>query len=105
MTSSYLIGLWWIFVAGVTQGAYVLPMKYTRAWKWEHLWFWFSVIAFFILPLGVAIATVPKLADVYSMAPLSQIILAALFGLGWGAGSVFFGLGFDALGIALGFSM
>jgi L-rhamnose-H+ transport protein len=105
MSTAYLIGLTWILVAGVAQGIFVLPMKYTRAWKWEHLWFWFSIIAFFILPLAVALLTVPRLAEVYSLAPSRQIVWAALFGLGWGAGSVFFGLGVDALGMALGFSI
>jgi L-rhamnose-H+ transport protein len=105
MSRAYLIGLAWIFVAGVAQGAFVLPMKYIRAWKWEHLWFWYSVIAFFVLPLAVALLTVPSLAKVYSVTPIGPIALAALFGLGWGAGSIFFGLGVDALGMALGFSM
>jgi len=105
MSTAYLIGLAWILVAGVAQGVFVLPMKCTRAWKWEHLWFWYSVIAFFILPLAVALVTVPRLTEVYSLAPSRQIVWAALFGLGWGAGSVFFGLGVDALGMALGFSI
>jgi len=105
MTSTYLVGLGWILIAGVTQGAFVLPMKYTRAWRWEHLWFWYSVIALFTLPLVVALWTVPHLARVYSLAGHHPIALAALCGVGWGAGSVFFGLGVDALGMALGFSM
>jgi len=86
MSTAYLIGLTWILVAGVAQGIFVLPMKYTRASKWEHLWFWFSIIAFFILPLVVALLTVPRLAEVYSLAPSRQIVWAALFGLGSGAG-------------------
>jgi L-rhamnose-H+ transport protein len=69
------------------------------------LWFWYSVIAFFVLPLAVALFTVPRLAKVYAVTPFGPIALAALFGLGWGAGSIFFGLGVDALGMALGFSM
>jgi L-rhamnose-H+ transport protein len=105
MSTGYLIGLGWILVAGVTQGAFVLPMKYTRTWKWEHLWFWFSVIAFFVLPVAVAWVTVPNLGRVFAVAPRSRLLVAALFGLGWGAGSVLFGLGVDALGMALGFSM
>jgi L-rhamnose-H+ transport protein len=105
MHAAYVVGLFWILIAGVAQGVFVLPMKYTRAWKWEHLWFWFSILAFFVLPLVVAILVVPHLAQVYSLAPMRQIWWAALFGLGWGAGSVFFGLGVDALGMALGFSL
>jgi L-rhamnose-H+ transport protein len=105
MPPTYIAGFVWILIAGVVQGFFVLPMKYTRSWKWEHLWFWFSILAFFILPLIVAYATVPRLLDVYSLAPSRQIWLAAVFGLGWGAGAVFFGLGVDALGMALGFSV
>jgi L-rhamnose-H+ transport protein len=80
-------------------------MKYTRAWRWEHLWFWYSVIAFFILPLAVALVTVPNLGQVFANASARTFVMVALFGLGWGVGSIFFGLGVDALGMALGFSM
>jgi drug/metabolite transporter (DMT)-like permease len=97
MSTTYLIGLGWILVAGVTQGAFVLPMKYTRVWKWEHLWFWYSVIAFFILPLAVALVTVPNLGQVFANASARGFLMVALFGLGWGAGSIFFGLGVDAM--------
>src|SRR5439155_26007267 len=58
-----------------------------------------------ILPWVVAWVTVPHLGAVYASASTRILWLTALFGLGWGAGSVFFGLGVDALGMALGFSM
>lgn len=105
MSNSYILGLFWILVAGITQGAFTLPMKWVRRWKWEHLWLVYSVIAFFLLPWFVAWVTVPHLGDVYMSSPARILWLTALFGLGWGAGSVFFGLGVDALGMALGFSM
>jgi L-rhamnose-H+ transport protein len=105
MRSSYVIGLIWILVAGVTQGAFPLPMKFVRKWKWEHLWLVYSVIAFFILPWIIAWVTVPHLAAVIAGSPRQVVWLTALYGAGWGAGSVFFGLGVDALGMALGFSM
>jgi L-rhamnose-H+ transport protein len=78
-------------------------MKYTRNWKWEHLWFWYSALAFFLLPLVTAVLTVPHLALVYRGLPPRQILLIVVFGVTWGIGSVFFGLGIDALGMALGF--
>src|ERR1700733_15121140 len=105
MSASYLLGLVWILIAGVTQGAFPLPMKFVRRWKWEHLWLVYSVIAFFLLPWVMAWATVPHLAAVLAYAGGHILWLTALFGAGWGAGSVFFGLGVDALGMALGFSM
>jgi L-rhamnose-H+ transport protein len=105
VSNSYVVGLFWILVAGVTQGAFTLPMKFVRRWKWEHLWLVYSVVAFFILPWVLAWVTVPHLGAVYANASTRILCLTALFGLGWGAGSVFFGLGVDALGMALGFSM
>lgn len=96
-------GLFWLLVAGVGQGAFPLPMKYARAWKWEHLWFWYSAIAFFVLPLATAAATVPRLADVYARLPATPLVQTAGFGVAWGIGSVFFGLGIDSLGMTLGF--
>lgn len=105
MGENYLFGLLWILIAGIGQGSFTLPMKFLRRWGWEHLWLYYSLIAFYILPLAIALWTVPELWRVYETAPANIILLTALFGLGWGAGSVFFGLGVDALGMALGFSM
>ena len=105
MKAAYLLGLFWILVASVTQGAFTLPMKFVRRWKWEHLWLAYSVIGFFLLPWLLALWTVPRLGAVYSACATGVLWITALFGVGWGAGSVFFGLGVDALGMALGFSM
>jgi L-rhamnose-H+ transport protein len=105
MSHSYFLGLVWILVAGITQGAFATPMKFVRRWTFEHIWLVYSVIAFFLLPWVIAWVTVPHLGAVYQTSSPRIIWLTALFGLGWGAGSVFFGLGVDALGMALGFSM
>ena len=99
------LGFAWILLAGLMQGLFPLPMKYTRRWKWEHLWLVYSAAAFFVLPLVVAWFTVPRLAEVLRQSSPAQLALTALFGVAWGAGSVFFGLGLDALGMALGFSL
>jgi L-rhamnose-H+ transport protein len=101
--TTWVIGLFWLLVAGLGQGAFPLPMKYMRLWKWEHLWFWYSAIAFFLLPWVIALATVPHIASVYRSVPDRALWLIVFFGVTWGIGSVFFGLGIDALGMALGF--
>ena len=33
MNEIYILGLFWILIAGIGQGAFTLPMKYTRGWK------------------------------------------------------------------------
>jgi len=105
MGKNYLLGLIWILVAGAGQGSFALPMKFMRRWKWEHVWLVYSFFAFILLPLVIALLTVPSLGEVYAKSPARVVLIAGLFGGAWGVGSVFFGLGVDALGMALGFSI
>jgi L-rhamnose-H+ transport protein len=105
MSESHIRGFFWLFIAGTTGGAFVLPMKFVRRWKWEHLWLVYSVISFFVLLPLAALVTVPHAWQVYQACSPRVLLWTALYGAGWGAGSVFFGLGVDALGMALGFSM
>lgn len=101
----YALGFGLLFLGGIPQGAFALPMKFVRRWKWEHLWLVYSVFAFFILPAVLALFTVPALGAVYANCSFEVLLVTAAFGAGWGLGSVFFGLGVDALGMALGYSM
>lgn len=105
MRTDFLWGLAWLLLAGIPQGAFTLPMKFVRRWKWEQLWLSYSLLAFFILPVLFAWITVPRLGEVYQHCSGRVVALTAGFGAGWGIGSIFFGLGVDALGMALGFSM
>ena len=102
---NYALGFTWLVLGGIPQGAFALPMKFVRGWKWEHLWLVYSVLAFFVLPAALAFYTVPELGSVYANCSVRVLLVAAAFGAGWGLGSVFFGLGVDALGMALGYSM
>src|SRR5258708_11128103 len=97
------VALFWLVAAGGVQGAFPLPMKYTRKWAWEHLWFWYSVVAFFVLPLLMAMATVPHLREVLHVASSRTVFAIVMFGITWGIGSALFGLRIDALGLTLGF--
>jgi L-rhamnose-H+ transport protein len=100
-----LSAIFLIILAGLMQGSFVLPMKYARKWEWENTWLAFCFIGFILLPLALALLTVPQLDQVVSTSPPRSIMLAALFGFGWGCGSVCFGLGINALGIGLGYSI
>lgn len=105
MESSYVQGLLWMSLAGVAGGVFILPMKFVRRWKWEHLWLVYTVLSCFVLPVAVAQATVPSLVSAYAECSSKVLLLTALFGAGWGVGSVCFGLAADALGMALGLTI
>jgi L-rhamnose-H+ transport protein len=94
-----------IVSAGLMQGTFVLPMKYTRKWAWENTWLAFCVFGFVVLPLILAMATVGQLSQVLGSSPGHSVLLAWILGFGWGWGSVCFGLGISALGMGLGYSI
>src|SRR5437764_102614 len=74
-------GLFWLFIAGVMQGAFPLPMKFAGKWKWEHLWGWYSLLAFVVLPFVLAWLTVPHLDQVYAKASSQALWSIAAFGI------------------------
>ena len=104
-TSPYLTGILLILLGGIMEGAFALPLKLTPKWKWENIWGAGSLMALLLVPWPVAALTVPNLAEVYRSSSLQSILMALLFGAGWGAGGVFFGLGVSAAGLSLGLSL
>lgn len=98
-------GLLLLFVAGVMNASFTLPMKFTRKWAWENTWLVWTIFALLIFPPLVTYLTVPQLGDVYAQAGSGIVIKVALFGAGWGVAQVFFGLAVEAIGIALAFSI
>lgn len=104
-TSTALVAFTLVLVAGTLQGAFALPMSYIKRWRWENTWLAYSLVAFVILPVGTAFATSAHLTQTIHRAPWPSLLEVGLFGFGWGAGSVFFGLGIDLAGMALGMTV
>lgn len=104
-TNSYITGILLILLGGIMEGAFALPLKLTPKWKWENIWGAGSLMALILIPWPVAVLTVPDLVEVYRSSSAQSILLALLFGAGWGAGGVFFGLGVNAVGLSVGLSL
>ena len=104
-TSRYFAGILLILVGGIMEGAFALPLKLTPKWKWENIWGAGSLMALVLVPWPVAVLTIPHLRDVYRSSSVQSLLMALLFGAGWGAGGVFFGLGVSAAGLSLGLSL
>ncbi len=98
-------GLPIVVLAGVFQGSCLAFSKWMRGWAWENYWLVFSAFAYLICPWALAFATVPHLGEVYAGTPLSSFLWAALFGAGWGFGALTFGLGVEAVGLALAYAV
>jgi L-rhamnose-H+ transport protein len=98
-------GLAVVLLAGLFQGSFLLPSKWMRGWAWENYWLLFAASAYLVCPWALAVATIPNLAEVYRGAPPGAVLWVVVFGVGWGVGAVTFGLGVDAIGLALGFAV
>jgi L-rhamnose-H+ transport protein len=98
-------GLLLVVLGGIMEGTFALCMKFTRNWKWEHIWGAATFAALVLIPWPLALLTVPNLAGVFHQACGRDLLWSALFGLGWGVGSLFFGMGLDAVGVAVGVSV
>lgn len=98
-------GLLFIFLGGVMEGLFSLPMKFTPRWSWENIWAAGSLAALILVPLPLVLLTIPHIGSVYAIAPSSAIFLATLFGAGWGIGGIFFGLGVSSVGLSMGTSL
>jgi L-rhamnose-H+ transport protein len=97
------LGLAVVLFAGILQGTFILPMNYTRQWKWEHNWFVFSLLGMLVLNVLIGFATIPTLLSIYAATPQSTLLILSALGLGWGAGAILFGLGMERLGMSLGY--
>lgn len=97
------IGFLIVFIAGIIQGTFVLPMTLTKKWNWENTWLTFSVFGMLLINWILALIFIPHLFSVFKQVPFSDIIYLILFGFGWGVGAVLFGIGMDKLGMSLGY--
>jgi L-rhamnose-H+ transport protein len=100
-TMGYLL----VTAAGILQGAFVLPMKWTTRWAWENTWLIYSTAAYLIWPWQLVFMTIPHPLKVLASTSLRSLALVELYGLGWGIGAIAFGLGVARLGMALGFTI
>jgi len=94
-----------IFISGALNGSFPLPMKYARQWKWENTWLVFATAALVIIPWLLAAGFVPHLLDVYRGGASRAVLIPLVFGFLWGIAQVTFGLGINAVGMALAFAV
>jgi len=99
------VGFLFVVFAGITTGTYFLGLKYVNPWKWENIWLAYAVLALLVMPIGMALATVPSLGKVFALSPGGDVWRVFLYGAGWGIGSVLSGLGVARMGMALGVSV
>jgi L-rhamnose-H+ transport protein len=94
-------GVGLVLAAGVMQGAFPLPLKFTRKWEWENIWLASSILGLVVFPWLIAVWTIPHLSAVLGDISLRSAAVVYLFGAGWGIGGLLFGLGVHRVGVSL----
>jgi L-rhamnose-H+ transport protein len=105
MVEHFWLGMMLVFLAGLLNGSFSLPMKYSRAWAWENIWIVYAVVALLALPWMLAFGLVPNLSAVYRSLGWQAFLYPALFGLLWGLAQMTFGLSINAIGMAVSFAI
>jgi L-rhamnose-H+ transport protein len=102
MNGNFAVGLLCGIFAGVVNGVFLLPMRYTRKWAWENTWLFFTIFSTGLIPCVFALLAVPHVFSLVRHSPLSFLLPGLVAGLIWGIAQVMYGLGVGILGVAVG---
>ena len=105
METGFGLGILVILAGSTANSAFGLGLKFTRSWKWEHIWLLFSVTAMILIPWLLGFLTIESLFAVLAAAEARDLLLVFLFGMGWGVGSVLYGLALKMVGLALSYAI
>ncbi len=81
------------------------PQKKTTLWAWEVYWIAQATVAWLILPITVALLTVPDYFAVLRDCPPSAMRNSFLLGMLYGFGGMSFGLGIRYIGFSLNYTI
>ena len=97
-----ILGFVLIGLAGISDGSFYVPMKYTKRWEWEHTWAVFS-LGFFTVSWLLTFILIPDIFEIYSSIAAKEIALLLVFGALWAVGAILFGTALHMLGMAVGY--
>jgi L-rhamnose-H+ transport protein len=99
------LGFLFVLAAGILNGSFALPLKFTPRWSWENTWLIWAILGMAVFPTLLTLGTVPHLSTAYQMIGGVFVLGLVLLGLLIGLSMIFAGLAVDLIGIALTFSI
>ncbi|MCF3109202.1 rhamnose:proton symporter [Niabella sp. CC-SYL272] len=97
-----------IFFHGVGASSAALcytPEKKVRGWSWQTYWLAQAAVCWLLLPVVVALITVPSLGQVLKEAPRAAMIQSFLLGMAYGVGGTAFGMAIRYIGFSLTYAV
>jgi L-rhamnose-H+ transport protein len=105
MENSPIFGLIVILTGGFFEGIFMLPEKWCKAWKFEHVWLAFSFFCYLLLPWLIVRLCVSDIGAVFAATPGHDLWLMGLYATGWALAALSFGIGINLIGVSLGFAI
>jgi L-rhamnose-H+ transport protein len=100
-----LIGAIFHLIGGFSSASFYVPNYKVKKWAWATYWISLGFIAWIIMPTVGCLLVTNKFWELFSVVPLNSMGLTFVFGVLWGFGGLFAGLGLRYIGIALGQSI
>ena len=100
-----LLGLLLHSIGGFSSASFYVPAHRVRKWAWETYWISLGFVAWIIMPTVAGLMITSELWIILSQSPSESRIWTFIFGVLWGFGGLFAGLGLRYLGLSLGQSI
>jgi L-rhamnose-H+ transport protein len=81
------------------------PQKKVTGWSWQTYWLAQAFICWLVLPVVVAMLTIPDLAEVLRQAPAYAMQRSFLLGMAYGIGGTAFGIAIRYVGFSLTYAI
>lgn len=82
-----------------------MPQRGTRRWSWQTYWLMQAAVCWLILPVVVALITIPQLGQVLREAPAGAMRNAFVLGALYGIGGTAFGMAIRYVGFSLTYAI
>jgi hypothetical protein len=100
-----VLGIFLCMLGGIGVGVFLLPLKFSKSWKWENSWLVGASFMYLVLPLIEAKIFVPGFLNIFRAANPRDIGMIYVFGLVQGTGALAFTYGTTLMGLSLGYSL
>lgn len=98
-------GIFLAIAAGILNGSFAVPTTKIKTWQWENTWLLYALFGMIIFPSLITFIFIPDILNIYAAVPTSRLLTVILLGIGWGIGSVMFGLAIQLLGFSVGYTI
>jgi L-rhamnose-H+ transport protein len=105
MMTNVFLGIGLHAIGGIAAATCYVPQKGAQNWSYQSYWLLFCFSGWLIMPIAIAMLTVPELAMVLTEAPVDAMANATILGAVYGFGGMAFAVAIGHIGFSLTYSI